>query len=222
MDDFKSFLKENNESLRIENSVNKHLYDIDSDILRSKKVRPMRRIKNNKRKHEGKIRIITKNRENDFMKYYFLVKTWASVKYNLKSDEIEFLMYFYSESYFSAKDFNIYSKAILRKGKSIGKFIELDLIELLPNQEKVVSDKYRLYRLTYKCKRAIASIYKKLVLEEPIDESPTNNPLFLNHSTSYKDKRVRALIKDMNDRRKSLIDGDLLNYLPDDIKKGGN
>jgi hypothetical protein len=49
-----------------------------------------------------------------------------------------------------------------------------------------------------------------------------NNPLFLNISTSYKEKRIRELIKDMNDRRSKLLKGDTLNYLPDDIKKGGN
>jgi hypothetical protein len=58
-----------------------------------------------------------------------------------------------------------------------------------------------------------------MVLEESIEENPMNNPLFLNHSTSYKDKRVRALIKDMNDRRERLINGDTLNYLPDDINR---
>ena len=49
-----------------------------------------------------------------------------------------------------------------------------------------------------------------------------NNPLFLNVGTSYKDKRVRELIRDMNYRRSKLLEGDTLNYLPDDIKKGGD
>jgi hypothetical protein len=58
------------------------------------------------------------------------------------------------------------------------------------------------------------------VLEESIDENPMNNPLFLNYSTSYKEKRIRELIKDMNSRRSKILNGELLNYLPDDIKKG--
>lgn len=219
MDDFKSFLKENQEKLKIESAIDKHLNDIESDFKKSRKVRPMRR-KVKKSKNEGKISIMTNNREHDFLKYYFLVKTWASVRFGLKYEEIEFLMYFYSEAYFTNKDFDIYARAILNKGKNVSRFVELGLVEMLPKQEKVVKRTNKMYRLTHKCKTMIASIYKKLVLEERIDENPMNNPLFLNHSTSYKDKRVRELIKDMNYRREQLVKGETLNYLPDDIKRG--
>ena len=108
---------------------------------------------------------------------------------------------------------------LLNKKKNISRFVDMGLIEMLPGQEEVVKRTNRCYRLTHKCKRVIMSIYKKLVLEESIDENPMNNPLFLNHSTSYKDKRIRELIKDMNYRRSKLMSGDTLNYLPDDIKK---
>jgi hypothetical protein len=219
MNDFKSFLKQNKESLKVKNAIEEHLNDIRSDLDKKKRLRPMRRKIDRAKNKKDKISVFTNNREYDFLKYYFLVKTWASVRYNLRYEEIEFLMYFYSEAFFSNKDFDIYAKAILNKGKSIGRFVELGLVEIIPNQDKVVKRTNKCYRLTHKCKHMIMSIYRKMVLEEFIDENPMNNPLFLNHSTSYKDKRIRALIKDMNDRRSRLIDGDTLNYLPDDIKK---
>jgi hypothetical protein len=222
MDDFKSFLKQNKEKLKIQSAVDNYLNDYSSDALKAKKVRPMRRKTYRKDKHKGKIVVITNNREYDFLKYYFLVKTWASVRYNLKYEEIEFLMYFYSETFFTNKDFDIYAKAILNKSKKIDRFVDLGLIEMLSGQEKVVKRTNKCYRLTHKCKHMIMSIYRKLVLEESIEENPMNNPLFLNISTSYKEKRIRELIKDMNDRRSKLLKGDTLNYLPDDIKKGGN
>jgi hypothetical protein len=219
MDDFKSFLNENKEKLKIESAIDRHLNDYSSDFSKGKKLRPMRRKNYRRDEHKGKIKVLTNNREYDFMKYYFLVKTWASVRYGLKFEEIEFLMYFYSETHFSNKDFDIYAKAILNKGKNISRFVDMGFIEMLPGQESVVKRTNRCYRLTHKCKHIIASIYKKMVLEESIEENPMNNPLFLNHSTSYKDKRVRALIKDMNERRDRLIKGDTLNYLPDDINR---
>jgi DNA-binding MarR family transcriptional regulator len=219
MDDFKSFLKENQQKLKIESAIDRHLNDYSSDLSKGKKLRPMKRKYPRKNKNEGKVIVVTNNREYDFLKYYFLVKTWASVRYGLRYEEIEFLMYFYSETHFSNKDFDIYARAILNKKKNISRFVDMGLIEMLPGQEEVVKRTNRCYRLTHKCKRVIMSIYKKLVLEESIDENPMNNPLFLNHSTSYKDKRIRELIKDMNYRRSKLMSGDTLNYLPDDIKK---
>jgi len=218
MDDFKSFLKENKEKIKIESAVERHLNDLEYDIKKGKLVRPMRR-KIKKKKNEGKISIMTNNRDYDFLKYYFLVKTWASIRFGLKYEEIEFLMYFYSESYFTNKDFDIYAKAILNRGKHISNFVNLGLIEMLPKQENVVKRTNKCYRLTHKSKKMISSIYKKLVLEEQIDENPMNNDLFLNHCTSYKDKRVRELIRDMNDRRSRILNGDNLNYLPDDINR---
>jgi hypothetical protein len=217
-DDFKSFLKENKEKIKVESAVEKHLNDLEYDLRKGRLVRPMRR-KLKKSKNEGKISIVTNNREYDFLKYYFLVKTWASVRFNLKYEEIEFLMYFYSEVYFTNKDFDIYARAILNKGKDINRFVDLGLVEILPNQEKVVKRTNKCYKLTHKSKKMISAIYKKLVLDEQIDENPMNNPLFLNHSTSYKDKRIRELIKDMNYRRSKLLEGDTLNYLPDEINK---
>lgn len=221
MNDFKSFLRENQEKIKVESAVEKHLNDLEYDLKKGKLVRPMRR-KIKKSKNEGKISVTTNNREYDFLKYYFLVKTWASIRFGLKYEEIEFLMYFYSEVYFTNKDFDIYAKAILNKRKDIKRFVDLGLVEMLAGQEKVVKRTNKCYRLTHKSKKMISSIYKKLVLEEKIDENPMNNDLFLNHCTSYKDKRIRELIRDMNNRRSKLISGDNMNYLPDDIKKGGN
>ena len=95
MDDFKSFLNENKEKLKIESAIDRHLNDYSSDFSKGKKLRPMRRKNYRRDEHKGKIKVLTNNREYDFMKYYFLVKTWASVRYGLKFEEIEFLMYFY-------------------------------------------------------------------------------------------------------------------------------
>ena len=54
----------------------------------------------------------------------------------------------------------------------------------------------RLYELTYKAKRVINTIYKKLNGEE-ISESPVSNPLFKNDIT-YMDKVYRNMIKELN------------------------
>jgi shikimate 5-dehydrogenase len=50
--------------------------------------------------------------------------------------------------------------------------------------------------LTYKAKRVINTIYKKLNGEE-ISESPVSNPLFKNDIT-YMDKVYRNMIKELN------------------------
>ena len=60
-----------------------------------------------------------------------------------------------------------------------------------------------LYELTYKAKRLVNLIYRKLNGEE-IGEDHRTNPLFRNDA-SYMDKIYRNSIKKLNEERKNLL-----------------
>ena len=58
-------------------------------------------------------------------------------------------------------------------------------------------NKAQVYQLTYKAKRMIDALYKKLNGEEEIPMQPCNNPMFKSE-TSFTDKVTRMAIRKMN------------------------
>jgi hypothetical protein len=230
MGDFKDFLQENEKTLN-EEKVLSEIKDFltkpisEGTIQKAKKYRPMKRkyerSKNNPYKKKN-VKVITANREFDFMKFYGIVKRWASVQYSLTIDEIEMLMYFYSEPLFTKKEFDIYNTAMLHKNKQIQRFIDIGMIEGLPGNTTIKVAGNRLYRLTMKANRRVSSIYKKLTLQEEISEYSSSNKFFRLYETSYKDKRISKLMIEYNKRRNEIINGGSGIYLEDEIEREGD
>lgn len=228
--DFKDFLKENEKTLNEEKALSE-IKDFlikpisEGTIQKAKKYRPMKRkyerSKSNPYKKKN-VKVITARREFDFMKFYGIVKRWASVQYSLSIDEIEMLMYFYSEPIFTKKEFDIYNKAMLHKNKQIQRFIDIGMIEGMPGNTTIKVAGNRLYRLTMKANRRVSSIYKKLTLQEEISEYSSTNKFFRLYETSYKDKRVAGLMIEYNKRRNEIINGGSGIYLEDEIEREGN
>ena len=114
--------------------------------------------------------------KNDYLKYWRVIKYFTQVKYKLKAGDLDMLLFLYSEKYFGKQKFNEFN-------------------ELLPWDIKRFNKK-TLYEISYKGKRMISSIYKKLNGEEiPMTESA--NPMFAKN-VSYTDKVYRNMIKSMN------------------------
>lgn len=228
MSDFKDFLEENNKILKEEKKISE-IKDFltkpvsDGAIQKAKKYRPMKRKYERSKKREYKkkvVKVITSKREFDFLKFYSIVKRWASVKYDLTFDEVEMLMYFYSEPLFTKKEFDIYNTAMLNKNKSIKRFIDMELVEALPGNTVIKVSGNRLYRLTIKANRRVSSIYKKLTLQEEISEYSSSNKFFRKYETSYKDKRISKLMIEFNKKREEVISGNSKNHFDDEIDRG--
>jgi hypothetical protein len=230
MDSFKDFLLENQEELKKQRAISQVKEFLikpisEGSIQKKRKYRPMKRrgertvTKKYKKKN---VKIITANREFDFMKFYGIVKRWASVQYNLTIDEIEMMMYFYSEPLFTKKEFDIYNTAMLHKNKSIKRFVDMGIVDSLPGNSSIKVAGNRLYKLSVQANRRVASIYKKLTLQDSISEIPANNKFFRDCETSYKDKRIAKLMIEYNNRRAEIINGGNGVYLEDEIKREGD
>ncbi len=228
--DFKDFLQENEKTLN-EEKVLSEIKDFltkpisEGTIQKAKKYRPMKRKYERSKKTTYKkknVKVLTANREFDFMKFYGIVKKWASLQYNLTIDEIEMLMYFYSETVFTKKEFDIYNKAMLHKNKQIQRFIDMEMIEGMPGNSTIKVAGNRLYRLTMKANRRVSSIYKKLTMQEEISEYSSSNKFFRLYETSYKDKRVAGLMIEYNKRRNDIINGVSKIHLEDEIEREGD
>lgn len=230
MSDFKDFLKENSKILEEEKKLSE-IQDFlikpvsQGTIQKAKKYRPMKRKYQRSKTATYKkknVKVITANREFDFMKFYGIVKRWASVRYSLTIDEIEMLMYFHSEPLFTKKEFDIYNTAMLHKNKSIKRFIDMEMVEALPGNTMIKVAGNKLYKLTVKANRRVSSIYKKLTLQEEMSEYSSSNKFFRLYETSYKDKRIAKLMIEYNKRRNEILNGGSGIYLDDEITREGD
>ena len=131
--------------------------------------------------------------DHDFLKYWRVIRYWVKAKYKLGTPELEMLLFLYSEQIFNKSQFKEYEELMYWDINRFNKLLKQEWIHVW---RKRSGNETTLYELTYKAKRVINTIYKKLNGEE-ISESPVSNPLFKNDIT-YMDKVYRNMIKELN------------------------
>ena len=102
------------------------------------------------------------------------------------------LLFLYSEDYFSKDKFNEFDELLSWNVNRFDKLLRDGWIEVF---RKRAGKTKGLYELSYKAKRMINSIYKKLNGEEI--PSSEHNPIF-HRNVKYTDKVYRNFIKEMN------------------------
>ena len=135
-----------------------------------------------------------KEPSNDYLKYWKVVKHWARAYYNLKTADIEMMLFLYSEGLFTRKQFEEFNEIMSWDKMRFQKLLKDKWIIIWRER---IGKQSKLYELGFKGKRVVASIYKKLNMEETISESPYRNPIFKNN-TKYSNKIHRKIIKEMN------------------------
>lgn len=124
---------------------------------------------------------------NDYLKEYRVVRRWMQNKYDLKIEELEILLYLYSEKLFTFYDFR---KMCVSLGIGIRKFKVLKEKEWIHLWQDKHRGQFRQYELTAKGRKAIGSMYKKLNGEEPL-------PLQHFPAAYCNDTKSKKLVKDI-------------------------
>jgi len=130
---------------------------------------------------------------NDYLKYWRVIRYFVKAKYGLSTAELDVLLFLYSEKYFDKDKFDEFDELISWDVIRIDKLLRDGWIVVFRKRDK---NKKALYEISYKGRRMIGSIYKKLSGEE-IPESLTSNPIFFKN-VSYTDKVYREMIIEMN------------------------
>lgn len=139
------------------------------------------------------------NDSNDnYMKYYRVIRYWAMKRYDISAQELDVLFFLYSEKLFNYYKFVEYCN-IMSWDKS--RFKTMNDKGLIHVWRKPAWKEIRMYELTYKAKKIVNSIYKKLNGEEPIPVTPRRNPV-MNPKGSYTDKVMAMAIKKFNSELK--------------------
>ena len=130
---------------------------------------------------------------NDYLKYWRVIRYFILKKYKLTTGELDVLLFLYSEKYFSKDKFNEFDELISWDVNRFDRLLRDGWVAVFRKRQ---GKKKALYEVSYKGRRMLGSMYKKLSGEE-IPESPSVNPMFLKN-VSYTDKVYRNMIIEMN------------------------
>tara|TARA_R110000803_G_scaffold121309_6_gene189405 strand:- start:252 stop:722 length:471 start_codon:yes stop_codon:yes gene_type:complete len=136
--------------------------------------------------------------DHDFLKYWRVVRYWAKSRYGLTTPDLEMLLFLYSEQIFNKGKFQEYEKLMTWDKVRFSKLLKNEWIHVWRKRK---GKETTLYELTYKGKKAINTIYKKLN-GEALSEIPMRSPVFRSDA-SFMDKRHRLMIIQMNEEIKN-------------------
>jgi len=131
----------------------------------------------------------------DYLKYWRVIRYYVKAKYGLTQGDIDILLFLYSEQYFGKDKFDEFNTLLSWDKNRFNKLLRDDWISCFRKYNQKTKEK-SLYQVSYKGKRVIGAIYKKLNGEE-IPVSQSNNSMFAKN-VSYTDARYREFIKEMN------------------------
>jgi len=132
--------------------------------------------------------------QKHYLKNWRIVRYWAKAKHDLTTAELDMLLYLYGEKLFTREDCMNFGKLMSWDKERFGKLLKNGWLHKWrnngPNQKA-------LYEVTYKTRRFIDSLYKKLNGQEKISEEPRNNPIFKKRNST--DKIYQTAIKKFNE-----------------------
>ena len=131
--------------------------------------------------------------KSDYLKYWRVIRQFIKSKYGLTQADLDMLLFLYTEDYFSKDKFQEFNELL---SWDVTRFDRLRRDKWIEVFRKNMGKRKALYTLSYKTKRMIDSLYKKLNGEE-IPTSPSKNPMF-KRNVKYSDKVYRNFIKEVN------------------------
>lgn len=123
-----------------------------------------------------------------------MIRQYVKVKYGLTQSDLDIILFLNSEGYFNKDKFEEFDRILSWEVQRFDRLLRDGWIEVFRKRQGKIKG---LYTLSYKAKRVVTSIYKKLNGEE-LPTSPSQNPMFLKN-VSYTDRRYREAIINMNE-----------------------
>ena len=129
----------------------------------------------------------------DYLKYWRVIRYFIKSKYGLTQADLDMLLFLKSERYFDKAKFDEFDNLMSWDKDRFKLLLRDGWIQVFRKRNGPTKT---VYMLSYKCKRVITSIYKKLSGEE-IPMSSNKNPLFAKN-VKYTDKVYQNFIIEMN------------------------
>lgn len=134
-------------------------------------------------------------KELNLLKHYRIIRKWACKNNGLTDAELELMIYLDAVNYFTKKDFIEGTYSYSWNNRRWNKLIKEDWIVVWRHRNRT-TQKYNIYKVSFKFKQLINRIYKIMLGEEDIPTSKRRNNII--KGNSYIDKVLTKSIYNVN------------------------
>jgi hypothetical protein len=131
----------------------------------------------------------------NIFKHYRIVRKWACRNNNLNDADLELLVYLDCIELFSKKDFVAGSYSYSWNNRRWNKLIQDGWITVWRPRNRT-TQKYNIYKVSFKCKQLIVRMYKIMLGEEDIPISTRRNKIM--KGQTYTDRVLMTSIDNVN------------------------
>ncbi len=131
----------------------------------------------------------------NLLKHYRIIRKWACRNNDLTDAEIELLIYLDCIDMFTIDDFKMGSYSFSWNNRRWNKLIQKDWITVWRKRNRT-TQKYNIYKVSFKGKQLIKRIYRIMIGEEDIPTSERRNSIM--QGKTYMDKVLQTSIYNVN------------------------
>ena len=131
----------------------------------------------------------------NLLKHYRVIRRWACRNNGLNDADLELLIYFDCLDFFTKHDFEIGTYAYSWDNKRWNRLLKEGWIVVWRNRNRT-TQKYNIYKVSFKCKQLISRMYRIMLGEEDIPTSEKRNSIM--RGKTYTDKVLQTAINNVN------------------------
>lgn len=131
----------------------------------------------------------------NLLKHYRIIRKWACKNNGLNDSDLELLIYLDCIDLFTIKDFKKGTYSYSWDNRRWNKLIQNNWVVVWRNRNRT-TQKYNIYKVSFKGKQLIQRIYRIMLNEEDIPTSMRRNKLI--KGNSYTDKVMTQAIYNVN------------------------
>jgi|TARA_R100000935_G_scaffold55528_1_gene85563 hypothetical protein len=131
----------------------------------------------------------------NLLKHYRIIRKWACKNNSLRESDLELLVFLHCMDLFTKKDFEDGVYSYSWDNRRWARLVKEDWITVWRTRNRT-TQKYNIYKVSFKAKQLINRIYKIMLGEERIPTSTRRNRIM--KGNSYMDKVLIKSIRDVN------------------------
>ena len=134
-------------------------------------------------------------KELNLLKHYRIIRKWACKNNDLTDADLEVLIYLDCMDLFSKHDFEQGVYSYSWDNRRWSRLIKDDWIVVWRKRNRT-TQKYHIYKVSFKCKQLISRMYRIMLGEEDIPTSEKRNSIM--KGKTYTDKVLQTAINNVN------------------------
>ena len=135
----------------------------------------------------------------NLLKHYRIIRKWACKTSDLNDADLELLLYLEALDLFTKQDFKTGTFAYSWDNRRWNRLLKDGWIVVWRKRNRT-TQKYHIYKVSFKCKQLISRIYRIMLGEEEIPETVRSNKIM--KRISYTDKVLAVAIEHVNSDNK--------------------